>query len=233
MKIRLDKFLSNNTEFSRSHIHKLIKCGYIFVNGNQAEDIAMKIDPECDQISIEDEEVKSIGNVYIALNKPKGYLCTNSYEEDCPSILTLINEPFVNDLHIVGRLDKDTTGLVILTNDGAFTHWVKNPKSNIDKEYEVVLEKPITKEMINKLKTPIKMDGKLLKPSVLTNVQDNTCNITIKEGKYHQIKRLFEMVGNKVIDLNRIRIGNLWLKDLNLKNGTYKTIDKQIIEIKQ
>ena len=122
MKIRLDKFLSNNTEFSRNHIHKLIKCGYIFVNGKEASDIAMKIDPEIDQINIEDEQIKTIGNIYLILNKPQGYLCTNSYQEDAPSILSLINEPYVNDLHIVGRLDKDTTGLVILTNDGAFTH---------------------------------------------------------------------------------------------------------------
>ncbi len=224
MKIRLDKYLSNNTEFSRSHIHKLIKCGYIFVNGKEVNDIAIKIDPDLDQINIEDEVVQQVGNIYIALNKPKQYLCTNSYEEDCPSILTLINETYAHDLHIVGRLDKDTTGLVILTNDGQFTHKIKNPKSNIDKEYEVILDKPLTNEMINKLKQPIKMDGKLLKPSLITNVAENKCNITIKEGKYHQIKRLFEMVNNKVVELNRIRIGNLKLNELNLELGYYTFI---------
>ncbi len=229
MKIRLDKFLSNNTEFSRSHIHKLIKCGYIFVNGVEVKDIATKIDPEIDQINIEDEQVKTIGNIYIALNKPKQYLCTNSFEEECPSILSLIKEVYALDLHIVGRLDKDTTGLVLLTNDGQFTHKIKNPKSEIDKEYEVTLEKDITKDMINKLKQPIKMDGKLLKPNKISNVHDNKCNICIQEGKYHQIKRLFEMVGNKVIELNRIRIGNLKLEDLNLDISKYCFIEKEMI----
>ncbi len=229
MKIRLDKFLSNNTGFSRNHIHKLIKCRYIFVNGFEVNDIAIKIDPEKDQISIQDEEIKTIGNVYIALNKPKQYLCTNSFEEECPSILTLINEPYVSNLHIIGRLDKDTTGLIILTNDGEFTHRIKNPRSNIDKEYEVILEKEITKEMINKLKQPIKMDGKLLKPNKLSNINGNKCNICIQEGKYHQIKRLFEIVGNKVIELNRIRIGNLKLYDLNLDLSKYCFIEKEMI----
>ena len=157
--MRLDKYLGHNTLFSRNQVTKIIKQGLVEVNGSKCWDGATKINLECDVIQILDDVVPHLGKFYLALNKPAGYVCSHT-DYDGESILSLINPEYCKDVHIVGRLDKDTTGLVLLTNDGEFTHFLKSPKSNISKEYVVTLKEPLTKQMINTLKQPMKMDGK-------------------------------------------------------------------------
>ncbi len=173
---------------------------------------------------IANEIIDDIGTFYLAMNKSAGYVCSNS-DHDGISILNIIDFHYLKKgIHIVGRLDKDTTGLVLLTNDGEFTHKLKNPKSNIEKEYVVTLKTPLDKQMLNQLKQPMKMDGKWLKPFEVNNVIDNTCHVIIREGKYHQIKRMFHAVNNEVIALQRIRIGNLTLASLDLALDEYMEI---------
>ena len=180
-----------------------------------------------DKIEFLNKEIKIDQKIYIVLNKPGGFICSNS-NHDGISILNLIDENYIKGIHIVGRLDKDTTGIVLITNDGDFTHQIKNPKYKIEKEYEVTLEKEFTQDMYKIIfEQEIKLDGKKLKPFVITNINKNTLNITLIEGKYHQIKRIFSIVKNPVIKLKRIRIGNMNLNKLNIKEGEYIKINKE------
>lgn len=227
--MRIDKFLSNNSVYSRSQINKLIKENRITINNQIVKIGSININENIDIIKINNETIKQIGLIYIALNKPENYLCTNKITEKNPSIISLLKNFLEYDLHIIGRLDKNTTGLVILTNDGQFTHFLKKPDNNIEKEYEVVLNDELTLDKINKLNKPIIMDGKLLKEIIFLNLNFNKVNVVIKEGKYHQIKRLFRLVGLEVIKLNRIRINNLKLDNLNIEIGKYIKVEKRDI----
>ncbi len=224
--MRLDKIISNNTELSRKDVNKLLKKKIVKVNDNVVLDGSHKIDINNDVITIYDEEITICNFIYIALNKPNGYVCSNS-NHDGESILNLIEENYLKDLHIVGRLDKDTTGLILITNDGHFTHQIKNSKHKVEKEYEVILEKNFTNEMNDVLNKGIMLDGEKLKPFKISNVNNNKLNITLIQGKYHQIKRMFEIVNNKVIKLKRIRIGKLTLKNLKLNEGEYTFVNKE------
>lgn len=224
--MRLDKYISNNTEYSRSTVVKFIKKGFVKVDGETIFDNSLDLDFRKHKVLLDDIEIKEIGYAYIVLNKPYGFVCSNS-NIDGESILNLLGDDVLNkDLHIVGRLDKDTTGLVLITNDGEFTHYIKKPNSNIEKEYVVTLEKEFTREMNNKLKKPIRLDGKQLKPFKIYKISKNTLNIILTEGKYHQIKRIFEIVGNRVISLKRIRIGKFNLGNNKIDIGDYKIIKK-------
>ena len=224
--MRLDKFISNNSAFSRNEASKIIRSGNVKVNDQIIKDTSFCVDENSDIIIVYNKIINYQKYHYIILYKPKGYICSNS-NIDGISILNLIDEPSIKNLHIVGRLDKDTTGIVILTNDGGFTHNLKNPKYNIEKEYEVTLKKTFTNQMYNTLKSGIKLDGKILKPFKIHNVNDNKLNIILTEGKHHQIKRMFSAVNNEVIDLKRIRIANLLLNNFDLNEGEYLVFKKE------
>ena len=227
---RLDKFISNNTNYSRKNTKKIINLKKVTINDFVVTDETIKINPEKDVIKINDEIIGKKSFVYIALNKPKGYVCSNSNIEGL-NVFELILENHKN-LHTIGRLDKDTTGLVILTNDGSFTHFIKSPKNEIEKEYQVWLEKPFEKNMFDKLNQDIYLDGKKIKKFKIKNIDQNKLNIILYEGKYHHIKRIFKIVNNPVIKLNRIRINKLSLENLNLELGKYKYIEiKDILDV--
>ncbi len=228
MKKRLEKIISSQNNLSRKEIKKEIKIGNVLVDGQIQKDPAFKINPLINKIVFKNEEIEYQEFIYIVLNKPKNYVCATK-DKDQSTIMDLINRYNNFDLHIVGRLDKDTTGIVLLTNDGQWTHELKSPKKNVEKEYEVVLKNNLTEEMIINIQAEMKLDNKILKPIKITNNVMNKCNITLTEGKYHQIKRMFYNVGNEVVELNRIRVGNLKLNDLNLLIGEWKDIDKNLI----
>lgn len=229
--MRLDKFIANNTFYSRKEVNKIIRKKMVLVNDKIIIEAAYKIDVLNDIVKINDLVISNKEFIYLALNKPKDYICSNSDKEG-ESVLNLIEENNWKNLHIIGRLDKDTTGLVLITNDGQFTHKIKNNKYHVEKEYEVVLEKEFTKEMFEELKKDIFLDGKKLKPFQILNINKNKLNIILTEGKYHQIKRLFAIVKNSVIDLKRIRVGKINLYDLNLDEGEYQEIDPIKYEMK-
>lgn len=226
--MRLDKLISNNSISSRKEVNKLIRKKIVTVNNSIIIDPSFDVDINKDVVKIDGVVVDVVQNVYIALNKPSGYVCSNS-ENDGDSVFNLIEKNYIKDLHIVGRLDKDTTGLVIITNDGNFTHQIKSSKYQIEKEYEVELKNDLTNDMKKKLNKDIYLDGKKLKLFKLTNINKNKLNITLVEGKYHQIKRIFELVNNSVVKLKRIRIGNLKLQDLEIDESKYVFINKENI----
>lgn len=227
MKIRLDRYISNNSNYSRKETHNIIRKQKVYVNNEYINDPKHKINTD-DAVKVNDVLIEN-SKTYLAFNKPKGYICSNTSNRDGISIFELIPDYDPNKFHIIGRLDKDTTGLLVITNDGDFTHFIKKPNSNIEKEYEVELEKELTNDMLNIISKPITFDNKILKPFIIKNVNHNKLNIILVEGKYHQIKRIFQICNNKVIKLNRIRIANLYLNDLNISLGQYKKITKNDI----
>ncbi|MGL5308430.1 MAG: pseudouridine synthase, partial [Metamycoplasmataceae bacterium] len=163
MKIRLDKFMSSQNFGSRNHVKKLIKTKIIAIDGQIVSDNSIKIDPLINKITFKNKIIEYKKFIYIVLNKPKNYVCANKDNLN-KTIFDLINKYENLNLHIVGRLDKDTTGMVLLTNNGEWTHKLKAPNSNIEKEYNVILKNELNDEMIEKIQSHIILDNKILKP---------------------------------------------------------------------
>lgn len=226
---RLDKIMSEQTYYTRSEIKKLISKGTVFVNGEQAKKPETKYDEENISIKINDKEIEVNKHIYLLLNKPKGYI---SATEDTTqkTVLDLIPDKYKNrNLFPAGRLDKDTTGLVLITDDGEFAHNILAPRRHVKKEYEVTLDIPVTQAMVEGFKDGVNLIDGACKSAELIITGEYTANVIITEGRYHQIKRMFGCFGAKVVELNRICIGNLYLpKDLKL--GEFKEATKEELE---
>lgn len=230
--LRLDKFLSNQMNISRTDAKELIKKRLVTVNGNTAKLFDMKIDTERDAVSSEGKEIKYREHIYIMLNKPAGVVCATR-DKLTETVLELIPEELRREgLFPAGRLDKDTVGFVLITDDGGFAHDILSPKKHVDKKYFAVLEKNITEHDIDLLKSGITIDGeeKCLPAEAVTAGKQNEIFLTIREGKYHQVKRMAEALGNKVLYLKRISIGSLAL-DEKLKEGECREITEDELEI--
>ncbi|MGL5521747.1 MAG: pseudouridine synthase [Metamycoplasmataceae bacterium] len=224
--LRLETFLSFNTILTRSQAREKIKQRKVIVNNNVITNPAFKV-TDFDVIFLDNEIINKSKNYYFAFNKPKGFICANK-DNLHQTILSFFPDEIKDKLQIVGRLDKDTTGLVFLTSDGEWNHKLKSPKKNIEKEYLVSLEKEMDEEMIKKLNEPIFLDDKKIKEFKFKLNSNKQLFLTITEGKYHQIKRMIKLIGNNVIELKRIRISNVYLSELKLKEGEYIEIDPNI-----
>lgn len=235
LKERLDKLISNITGISRSEIKKLSKKGLISLNGNTVSDCSVKIDAETDTVYLNGEKIILKKFVYIMLNKPKGVISASEGGADVTVVDILPNELRRNGLFPAGRLDKDTTGFVLITNDGDFAHRILSPKNHVEKTYIATLDKPIADGSADILRNGITLkDGTVFKPAVIEPFSDNPLEIKviICEGKYHQIKRMFKAVGCEVSELERIKIGGLSLDSaLGLGEARYITDEelKQIV----
>ncbi|MEN3042473.1 MAG: pseudouridine synthase [Fervidobacterium sp.] len=228
-KARLDKFLSNAHVGTRSEVKKYIKQERVKVNGKVITDPSYYI-TSSDVVTFDGEKIVPHHNVYIILYKPAGFVSTTSERE--PSVMNLIVHPYIKELHIAGRLDKDVEGLLILTNDGEFTHKVISPKSYVEKEYIIQFQNQIT--VTEHMKNMIQ-EGLYIHPGIKTlpgkieQVDERTVSIIIVEGKYHQIKRMCAALGlSSWKKITRIRIGNLTLH--GLEKGEWKEIEKKDIE---
>lgn len=223
--MRLDRVLSNLNYGSRNDIKDACKNKRVMVNGNIIIDSSRQVF-EKDEILFDGEVVFHKELFLLMLNKPSGYVCANKDNLN-KTVIELINEPYNRyDLNICGRLDIDTEGLVLITNSGKLMHKIISPNSNIDKTYYVEYSGNINKSA---LESPLELlDGNnelyTTKGSKVEIINDNSCYITISEGKFHQVKRMFEHINCKVTYLKRIRIGNITL-DPNLKLGEYKEIE--------
>ena len=241
--MRLDKFIANNTEYSRSHIRKLAKSGRIHVNQSKISDPSIKINPESDRISVDDNIISEVGNLYFMLNKPEGFVCANS-DGQHPTVIDLlfdhyncmdetfdVNHLFIADLQIVGRLDIDTTGLVLITNDGNWNHRVTAPSSHCPKRYMVEAADPVPNKAVEQFAKGVLLDGekKKTQPAELELISEHCSRLTISEGKYHQVKRMFAALGNKVTKLHRESIGDIKL-DPTLDEGQYRQLTPPEIE---
>lgn len=205
--MRLDKYISNFSGRSRSDVKKLINRGKVNVNEEVIKNSAYNV-KDNDQVFLFGEEVKKHENVYYVLDKPKGYV-TSMDEKGQKLVIDLIPEEYKHhNLKPVGRLDKDTTGLLILTNDNQFIHDMTSPKKEIEKVYVVTLADPIQEIYKQRLLDGIELkDGTICKKAIMETVDANKCKLTITEGKYHQVKRMFGALGNKVVELRRIKFG--------------------------
>lgn len=220
--MRLDKFLANMGVGTRSEVKQLLKKGSVKVNQNIVKLPKLHVNPNSDEIMVNDEVVSYIDKVYIMLNKPKGYISATE-DEVHPTIIDLIPEYAHLNIFPVGRLDKDTEGLLLVTNDGQFNHEVMNPNKHVSKTYEVYSKHPITQFDIDKFKSGIELSDGKLKPAILKKFDNYVSHVTIYEGKYHQVKRMFHSIENEVLELKRIKIAQLEL-DHNLDLGSYRLL---------
>ncbi len=218
--MRLDKFLSKATQLSRKDCKKVLHAGEISVNGQVVKDASLHIDEINDDIEWAGEPLSiATGNRYILLYKPEGFECTLKAKE-YPIVTDLIDVPEVSNLRIVGRLDVDTTGALLLTDDGQFLHRVTSPKHHTDKVYEITLAEPMSDlqqiQAIQQVSKGILLEGEQEKtrPAKLQFHDATHATLILTEGKYHQVKRMMAYFGNKVINLHRASIGIITLDGL-------------------
>ena len=229
---RLDKIIATQTEYSRKEVKELVNKKRIIVNNEIVLKSDIKIDSSA-EIKIDGKVINVKKNVYLILNKPQGYISATE-DKSQSTVLELVPEEFSHrDIFPVGRLDKDTTGLMVLSDDGEFAHNVLSPKKHVKKIYEVTLDIPVTQKMKEEFKNGIKLIDGICKAADLEITGEYTCIVTLVEGRYHQIKRMFGCFGGKVIKLNRIGMGNLLLpKDLRL-GECRELLEDELNEIKE
>ncbi|PKE21569.1 pseudouridine synthase [Macrococcoides caseolyticum] len=224
--MRLDKFLGNHGFGTRKEVKLLVKRGAVKVNDVVVKKSDIKIVPENDTVTVYDEVVMYEPFVYIMLNKPAGYISsTKDYKDE--TVLELIEGFEHYDLHPVGRLDKDTEGLLILTNDGQFSHDVLSPRKHVNKTYFARVDGYVTDDTVELFKAGITLDdGYKAMPAELQIIsagEISEIELVIQEGKFHQVKRMFKAVDMTVIYLKRIKMGGLPL-DESLTPGAYRKL---------
>lgn len=224
--MRLDKFLSHNGFGTRKEVKLLIKKKQVEINGTIITDAGFILDPSKDKVVCQDQMIEYVEDVYIMMNKPQGYICEHN-PKDYPSVLELLNM-HRNDLFFVGRLDADTEGLLLITNDGQFSHSIAHGKKEVTKQYEVHLEKDFDETFIKDLHDGIPMDDSILKTAEIQIIEPRLILLTISEGKYHQVKRMMHHCDNQVVHLKRLKIGELEL-DKSLELGDYRFLTQEEI----
>ena len=219
---------------SRSEIKKFLKTCRVKLNGKFEKNSNTQVDIEKDEILFDDEIVIYKEFTYLMLNKPKDFISA-TFDTKLPTVLDLLEFPYSNmELFPVGRLDIDTTGFLILTNDGKFSYNVTNPKKKVNKKYFVTLRDEIISEQIEKLENGIYFEKEdfTTENAKVEKISEKEINLTISEGKFHQVKRMFKAVNNEVLYLKRVKMGNLSL-DENLKLGEYRELTgKDLDELK-
>ena len=228
--MRLDKFLANSGIGTRKEVKEILKNKKISVNDAFVKDGKIQIDEEKDIVKYEDNIIYYKPFVYIMMNKPAGVISATE-DNHHKTVIDLLNDQYrTYDIFPVGRLDIDTEGLLLLTNDGILSHNLLSPKKHVDKKYYVKIANPLTEEDIKRLENGIKLEENFItknaKVEIICNNSKNNeylAYITISEGKFHQVKRMFKAVDNEVLYLKRVKMGNLLL-DENLKLGEYREL---------
>lgn len=228
--MRLDKFISSQLNISRKDARAAILRGRAAVDGATVRAADFKIDENADSVTFDGQALSYKKHIYIIMNKPRGVLSASDDKRQ-PTVIDIIPEKLRrNGLFPVGRLDKDTTGLLIITDDGDFAHRVLSPKKEIFKTYIAVLDGEITPDMPEKFLNGIVLaDGTKCRRAFLRRVDKNTAEIKICEGKFHQIKRMFGTVGLGVNALERTAVGNFYLPE-DLPQGACSETDSEALE---
>ncbi len=225
--MRLDKFLSECGRASRKEAALAARRGHIEVNGAVAPKADIHIDPEKDMITFMGENVTYRRFTYIIMNKPEGYVSVTEAKGEVPASTLLPDREQRLGLFPAGRLDKSTTGLLLLTNDGETAHRLTSPKHHVEKVYVFTLKYPFSDEDIKLLESGVELeDGYRTMPCEVKRTGERTGEITLREGKYHQIKRMMIVVHNQITSLERIKYGNLSLKGLSLGEWRYLCDDE-------
>ena len=223
---RLDKVIASITSYSRRDVKRLVQKGSILVNEKNASSSDMKVDIDNDVIELDGNVLNTSKYVYLVLNKPSGYVSATKDEVD-KTVIDLVPLQYKSrNLFPVGRLDKDTTGMLLITDDGEFAHNLLAPSKHIDKVYEVTIDKEMTEEMVKGFEEGIPLKDGECKSSKLEIIDKNKGLVTLTEGRYHQVKRMFLYYKATVISLNRIKMGNLYLPS-DLKVGEIRELSKE------
>ena len=250
--MRLDKFLANSGIGTRKEVKEILKNKKVSVNDIFVKDGKIQIDEEKDVVKYENKIVNYKPFVYIMMNKPAGVISVTE-DNHHKTVIDLLNNNYKTyDIFPIGRLDIDTEGLLLLTNDGVLSHNLLSPKKHVDKKYYVKIARPLSESDIKKLENGIKLEENFITKNakieiIKNNFEKNSENfefienkktennvkenenlvyITISEGKFHQVKRMFKAVGNEVLYLKRLKMGNLWL-DESLELGKYRELTEE------
>lgn len=214
--MRLDKYLVECGIGSRKEVKKIIDGKLVSVNDKIISSPKENVVEEKDTVKYKNKIIKYKKFRYYILNKKRGYITAVDDSRD-KTVMDLLPEWVIKkDLAPVGRLDKDTEGLLLLTNDGQLNHRLLSPKSHVDKTYYAELEKNISEDDLEKLRNGVDIGGYMTMPALAEKIEDKKIHLTIKEGKFHQVKKMLEAVDNKVVYLKRISFGNLKLNDMEL-----------------
>lgn len=230
---RLDKILASQGTLSRRDVKEMMKKGRVSVNGNVVKDGSFKVDINKDEVCIDGEKILLKKHIYIMMNKPQGVVSASEGEKEETVVDLVPDELYRKGLFPAGRLDKDTTGFVLITDDGDFSHKILSPKNHIFKTYLARLDHKLSDTDIKMLETGITLgDGTILKEAKVEIVEQSDTplvKIMICEGKYHQVKRMFAAAGNKVVALHRSKMGGLEL-DSALNPGECREITPEELQ---
>jgi 16S rRNA pseudouridine516 synthase len=227
--VRLDKLISNSTSFTRSQAKFAIRGGKVKIDGVIVKNAAQQVTEESN-VEYMGVAVNKAQPRYIMFNKPTGVVCANK-DKDHVTVFDSLFIPRQDTLHVAGRLDIDTTGLVLITDDGQWLHRITSPKHDHKKVYLVELDSPITEKQIRILEegVQLKKEKKRSLPAGIEIIEDQKIKMTISEGKYHQVKRMFAAVGNHVVTLHRESIANIQL-DEKLEEGQWRELTEAEIQ---
>lgn len=234
--MRLDRFLAECGFGTRNDVKKLIKSGRVTISGETASRPESQLDPNTCQVVVDGKAANYREFVYLMMNKPAGYVSA-TWDKKLPTVIDLLPEEYLHfETFPVGRLDIDTEGLLLLTNDGALTHKLLSPKKHVTKTYVAEIENPIDTDDIKLFEQGMDLGDFVTLPASLvplTQTKPYFAEVTICEGKFHQVKRMFEKVGNKVVYLKRIKMKNLNL-DTNLKPGEVRELtEAELSDLKE
>ncbi|HEY0898679.1 MAG TPA: pseudouridine synthase, partial [Sphingobacteriaceae bacterium] len=232
--IRLNRYIANAGICSRRKADELIQAGVVSVNGQVISELGFKVDPAKDEIRYNGETLKREKMVYVLLNKPKDYITTTDDPHERRTVMHLVEKASKERIYPVGRLDRNTTGLLLMTNDGDLADKLSHPRNNITKIYQAELNKSFTQGDLNKLSFGIELEDGPIKPDTVSYVQGGTkreVGIQIHSGKNRIVRRMFEHLGYEVVKLDRVVYANLTKKDL--PRGRWRYLDeKEIIQLK-
>lgn len=224
--VRLDKYLCDCNIGTRSQVKDWIRHGLVSVNGTVSKKADIKIDEEKDNVSFRGEACLYRKYAYYMLHKPQGVVSATN-DNTAQTVLSLLKEVKDKELFPVGRLDKDTTGLLLITNDGDLAHCMLSPKRHVDKTYLVGIQKPLSADDIKYLEEGVDIgEEQLTLPAKIQVKEDCLILLTIHEGRFHQVKRMLKAVNNEVCSLKRVSFGPLQL-DENLNPGSFRELTQQ------
>lgn len=232
--IRLNRYIANAGICSRRKADELIEAGVVSVNGEVVSELGTKIDPIKDVIRYNGETLKREKMVYVLLNKPKDYITTTDDPQERRTVMQLVEKASRERIYPVGRLDRNTTGLLLMTNDGDLADKLSHPRNSITKIYNVELDKSLTQGDLNKIAYGIELEDGLIKPDTVTYVTGGSkreVGIQIHSGKNRIVRRIFEHLGYEVVKLDRVIYANLTKKDLTRGRWRYLE-EKEVIQLK-
>lgn len=222
--LRLDRFLSHATGLSRAQVRKLLKAGAVTVDDQPCRDATQAVDARA-RVTLDGRVLEWPRARYVMLHKPTGYVCS-AEDASHPLVTSLVTASWAEGLHSAGRLDVDTTGLLLLTNDGSWSHRLTSPRSRCSKTYRVGLKHPLAPDAVARFAAGLQLHGddKPTLPAQLEVLDSHNARVTLHEGRYHQVKRMFAACSNRVETLHRERIGSLVL-DADLAPGQWRELN--------